>query len=78
MKQGRGLEVRLTLCPALGTPVVVQPEEHYPTGPPHLTCQKWHTPQVDLFTTRFNRKLPWFVSLVSDKEAWVVDVLSLS
>ena len=29
-------------------------------------CNRWHRPQVDLFATRFNRKLPQFVSLVPD------------
>ena len=25
-------------------------------------CSKWHQPQIDLFATRFNNKLPQFVS----------------
>ena len=29
-------------------------------------CSQWHQPQVDLFATRFNNKLPQFVSLVPD------------
>ena len=29
-------------------------------------CSRGHQPQVDLFTTRFNNKLPQFVSLVPD------------
>ena len=41
-------------------------------------CNRWHHPQVDLFTTRFNNKLPQFVSLVPDPQAWAVDALSLS
>ena len=41
-------------------------------------CQTWHTPQVDLFATRFNSKLPQFVSPVPDPSAWAVDSLSLS
>ena len=41
-------------------------------------CNKWHTPQVDLFATRFNRKLPQFVSPVPDQTAWAVDALSIS
>ena len=41
-------------------------------------CSRWHHPQVDLFATRFNNKLPQFVSLVPDPEAWAVDALSLS
>ena len=38
----------------------------------------WHQPEVDLFATRFNNKLPQFVSLVPDPQAWAVDALSLS
>ena len=34
-------------------------------------------PQVDLFATRFNNKLPLFVSPVPDSQAWAVDALSL-
>ena len=34
--------------------------------------------QVDLFATRFNNKLPQFVSPVPDFQAWAVDALSLS
>ena len=43
-------------------------------------CARWHQPQVDLFATRFNNKLPQFVSLVPDPQAWAddVDALSLS
>ena len=40
-------------------------------------CSRWHRPQVDLFATRFNYKLPQFVSPVSDPTAWAVDALSL-
>ena len=29
-------------------------------------CSRWHQPQVDLFATRFNNKLPHFVSPVPD------------
>ena len=43
----------------------------------HMICRKWHRPQVDLFTTRFNRKLPLFVSPVPDPLAWAIDALSL-
>ena len=39
---------------------------------------EWHQPQVHLFTTRFNNKLPRFVSPVPDSLAWAVDALSLS
>ena len=41
-------------------------------------CSRWHHAQVDLFATRFNNKLPQFVSLVPDPQIWVVDTLSLS
>ena len=41
-------------------------------------CSRWHQPQVDLFATRFNNKLPQFVSPVSEPHAWAVDELSLS
>ena len=39
-------------------------------------CSRWHRPQVDLFTTMFNR-LPVFVSPVPDPLASAVDALSL-
>ena len=35
-------------------------------------------PSYMLFATRFNNKLPQFVSLVPDPQAWAVDALSLS
>ena len=41
-------------------------------------CSRWHRPRVDLFATRFNNKLPQFVSPVPDPQAWAVDALSLS
>ena len=40
-------------------------------------CSKWHQPQIDLFATRFNNKLPQCVSPVPDPLAWAVDALSL-
>ena len=40
-------------------------------------CRRWHKPEVDLFATRFNHKLPKFVSPVPDRLAWAVDALSL-
>ena len=40
-------------------------------------CSRWHQPQIDLFATRFNHKLPQFVSPVPDPTAWAVDALSL-
>ena len=42
------------------------------------SCSRWHQPQVDLFATRFNNKLPQFVSPVPDPQAWAVDALNLS
>ena len=40
-------------------------------------CNKWHQPQIDLFATRFNHKLPQFVSPVPDSLAVAVDALTL-
>ena len=40
-------------------------------------CSQWHRPQIDLFATRFNNKLPLFVSPVPDPLASAVDALSL-
>ena len=40
-------------------------------------CRRWHRPQIDLFATRFNNKLPQFVSPVPDSLAVAVDALSL-
>ena len=40
-------------------------------------CSRWHWPQIDLFATRFNNKLPLFVSPVPDPLATAVDALSL-
>ena len=44
----------------------------------NLLFQQWHTPEVDLFATRYNIKLPKFVSPVLDPQAWAVDALSFS
>ena len=41
------------------------------------TCSRWHRPQIDLFATRFNNKLPLFVSPVPDPLASAVDALTL-
>ena len=38
---------------------------------------RWHQPKIDLFATRFNNKLPLFVSPVLDPLATAVDALSL-
>ena len=40
-------------------------------------CSRWHRPQIDLFATRLNNKLPQFVSPVPDSLAVAVDALSL-
>ena len=40
-------------------------------------CNRWHWPQIDLFATRFNHKLPQFVSPVPDSLAVAVDALTL-
>ena len=40
-------------------------------------CCRWHRPQIDLFATRFNNKLPLFVSPFPDPMASAVDELSL-
>ena len=42
-----------------------------------IICSQWHQPQVDMFATRFNNKIPQFASPVPGPLAWVVDVLSL-
>ena len=41
-------------------------------------CTKWFTPQVDLFATRLNHKLPLYVSPVPDQNAWNIDALNIS
>ena len=40
-------------------------------------CSRWHQPQIDLFATSFNNKLPQFVSPVPDSLAISVDALSM-
>ena len=40
-------------------------------------CSRWHHPQIDLFATRFNNKLPQFVSPVPDSLAIAVNALSM-
>ena len=44
----------------------------------NLLCSRWAQPQVDLFATWFNNKLPKFVSPVPNQTAWAVDAMSLS
>ena len=41
-------------------------------------CTKWFTPQVDLFATRLNHKLPLYVSPVPDQNARNIDDLNIS
>ena len=43
----------------------------------NLLCSSWSLPQLDLFATWFNHKLPKFVSLVPDPTARAVNSLSL-
>ena len=40
-------------------------------------CSRWHWPQIDLFATSFNNKLPQFVSPMPDPLALAVDAPSL-
>ena len=37
----------------------------------------WESPQVDLFATSLNKKLPTYVSLIPDPQAWEVDALNI-
>ena len=37
----------------------------------------WESPQVDLFTTSLNTKLPLYVSPIRDPQAWAVDALNI-
>ena len=39
---------------------------------------RWFRPHVDLFASRFNHRLPTYVSPVADPAAWAVDALSIS
>ena len=43
----------------------------------HHLCVRVHTPQMDLFATRFNHKLPLFMFPVLDQSASRVDALNL-
>jgi hypothetical protein len=38
--------------------------------------ESWGRPAIDLFATRFNNRLPLFVSPVEDPRAWAVDALT--
>ena len=44
----------------------------------NLICKRWHTPQIDLFATRYNKILPLFVSPLLEKEVWPMGAKSLS
>ena len=37
----------------------------------------WESPQVDLFATSLNKKLPLYVSPIPDPQAWAVDALNI-
>jgi len=37
----------------------------------------WGQPEIDLFATQFNARLPRYVSPVPDSQAWAIDALSL-
>ena len=56
---------------------IIQTEWSLSTGVQSVVLQVG-PPLVDLFATRFNHKLPSFVSPVPDQAAWAVDTLSLS
>ena len=43
-----------------------------------LVFANWGKPMTDLFATRFNNKLPLFMSPVPDHRAWAVDALSVA
>ena len=42
-----------------------------------LICSRWHRPEIDLYATRFNKRLPLFVSPIPNPFATAVDALSL-
>ena len=44
----------------------------------YLICQKWFTPNMDLFATHLNHKLPMYVSPVPDPNAWDIDALNIN
>ena len=43
----------------------------------HQITQIWELPQIDLFATSLNTKLPRYVSPIPDKKAWAVDALNI-
>jgi len=42
-----------------------------------MVWRQWEKPHIDLFATRFNNKLPVFVSPLPDPRAYAVDALSM-
>ena len=56
---------------------IIQTEWSLHTETFQTICFRWHRPLVDLFATRFNNKLPQFVSPVPDPLAIAVDALSI-
>ena len=65
-KQGRRHEVGPTVCRAVENPGLVLQETGDSKGLTHsmpsqvfqLICTRWQHPQIDMFATRFNNKLP--------------------
>ena len=41
-------------------------------------CHKWFTPNVDLFATCLNHKLPLYMSPVPDQNAWDIDAPNIN
>ena len=63
----------LALCQELGWVVNMKKSELTPQQVFNFVGH----PQLDLFATQFNHKLPRFVSPVPDQKAWAIDALSL-
>ena len=40
-------------------------------------CQIWHKPDLDMFATSANSKLPNYVSPIPDPQAWAIDALNI-
>ena len=43
-----------------------------------MIWRKWGTPEVDLFATWINSKLPRYVSPVPDPQAWAIDAMAIN
>ena len=41
-------------------------------------CRRWFTPNIDLFATHLNHKLPLYVSPIPDPNAWDIDALNIN